>query len=98
MENHPKDRHVLAAAVRCRADYLVTFNLKDFPARAVEKYSVNVVGPPAFLEQLWALDQMRVRERLNKQAADIHVPISHLLDRLAQSVPAFVAEIRRDFD
>ena len=30
MENHPKDRHVLAAAVACHADYVVTFNLKDF--------------------------------------------------------------------
>ena len=28
MTNDPKDRHVLAAAVACRADYLVTFNLK----------------------------------------------------------------------
>jgi hypothetical protein len=26
MENHPKDRHVLAAAVACRADCRVTFN------------------------------------------------------------------------
>jgi len=30
MENHPKDRHVLAAAVACHAEYLVTLNLKDF--------------------------------------------------------------------
>lgn len=27
----PDDRHVLAAAIRCNAQTIVTFNLKDFP-------------------------------------------------------------------
>lgn len=28
----PDDQHFLAAAIRCEADIIVTFNLKDFPA------------------------------------------------------------------
>lgn len=40
LTNHPKDRHVLAAAVACRADYLVTFNLKHFPPRSAATHRV----------------------------------------------------------
>jgi predicted nucleic acid-binding protein len=29
----PNDRHVLAAAIRCNADVIVTFNESDFPLR-----------------------------------------------------------------
>jgi len=31
MTNQEKDRHVLAAAVRARAEVIVTYNTKDFP-------------------------------------------------------------------
>lgn len=31
MTNDPKDRHVLAAAVRANAEVVVTFNIRDFP-------------------------------------------------------------------
>ena len=33
MTNHPKDRHVLAAAVGAGVKLIVTYNLKDFPPR-----------------------------------------------------------------
>jgi len=94
MENHPKDRHVLAAAVACHADYLVTFNLRDFLAAAVEKYCVAVVGPSTFLTQLWSLDKIAVEYRLDEQAAAIGASRADLLDRLANSVPAFVNAVR----
>jgi predicted nucleic acid-binding protein len=37
----PKDRHVLAAAVRAGADTLVTFNITDFPLESVESYGIE---------------------------------------------------------
>jgi predicted nucleic acid-binding protein len=95
MSNHPKDRHVLAAAVACRADYLVTFNLKDFAPQAVNKYMVEVMGPSTFLKHLAGLNRSAVEERLGDQAAAIGVSIDDILDRLAVSVPGFVSSFRK---
>lgn len=33
--NDPKDRHVLAAAIRAKCEVIVTFNLKDFGAESL---------------------------------------------------------------
>ena len=66
MPNHPKDRHVLAAALTCKADYLVTFNLRDFPSAPVE--STAIIGPSTFLKALWQLAPQGVKERLQEQA------------------------------
>jgi len=93
MQNHPKDRHVLAAALACQADYLVTFNLRDFPA--VAGGSTAVVGPSAFLKNLWKLDHSVIADRLQEQADAIGVSMDALLDRLARSVPAFVELARK---
>jgi hypothetical protein len=91
MKNHPKDRHVLAAAVACSADYVVTFNLKDFPSRAADKYKIAVIGPSTFLKQLFDIDRAVVEERLGHQAAAIGISVNDLLDRLAASVPGFIS-------
>lgn len=34
------DGHVIAAAIKCRADVIVTDNLKDFPARILDCYGI----------------------------------------------------------
>ena len=52
MRNDPKDRHVLAAAVRGAAEVIVTFNLKDFPAGSVANFDLEVIHPDAFLLDL----------------------------------------------
>lgn len=49
MTNDPKDRHVLAAAVRASASAIVTFNLDDFPHSSTEPYDLEVLHPDEFL-------------------------------------------------
>ncbi len=56
----PDDRHVVAAAIRCKADVIVTFNLKDFPAQALSAFAVEAVHPDEFIADLVDLDQAAV--------------------------------------
>src|SRR3954465_4659839 len=48
----PDDRHVLAAALACVADVIVTFNTKDFPPSALAPFGVTAVTPDAFVGML----------------------------------------------
>jgi predicted nucleic acid-binding protein len=43
------DRHVLAAAIHCRANVIVTLNLGDFPAQALGKFSIEAQHPDDFV-------------------------------------------------
>jgi len=45
----PDDRHVLAAAICCGADAIVTFNLKDFPKDKLAHYGIEVIHPDDFI-------------------------------------------------
>jgi hypothetical protein len=40
---------VLAAAIVARADVIVTYNLKDFPATILEQYGIEAQHPDEFL-------------------------------------------------
>ena len=91
MTNQPKDRRVLAAAVRARAEIIVTYNRRDFPAAALAPYSISVQGPSTFLKNLYELDREAVWQTLEEQAGAIGKPMSYLLERLRVNVPGFVA-------
>lgn len=96
---HPKDRHVLAAAVRAKADVLVTFNLRDFPEHSLEPFDVEVVHPDDFL-----LDQLdlfpglvtRVLAELVEDYDDPPETMEDVLDALRRAgVPRFAEDVRR---
>jgi hypothetical protein len=46
------DRHVLAAALACVADVIVTFNTTDFPPATLRPFYVVAVEPDTFVYQL----------------------------------------------
>jgi hypothetical protein len=69
MENQAKDRHVLAAAVRGRAELIVTENVRDFPAAVTAVYDIDVVDQDGFLLDQWDLDSVAVRRALTRQVS-----------------------------
>ena len=50
------DRHILAAAVACRADVIVTFNLKDFPSGVLAPFRIEAQHPDTFIRHALDLD------------------------------------------
>jgi hypothetical protein len=96
MTNHPKDRHVLAAAAHGGAATIVTYNLKDFPVSSVTPYSITVQGPSTVLTNLYQIAPSVVMQTLETQAAAIGQPLQYLLSRLRINVPTFVTLIDRD--
>lgn len=69
----PGDRHVLAAAIKARADVIVTNNLRDFPIAILGRYGIEAQSPDDFIANLLDLNAgsvvaavKQVRQRLKK--------------------------------
>ena len=45
----PDDRHVLAAAIHCNAQMIVTNNMKDFPADVFAQFDIEAQSADTFL-------------------------------------------------
>ena len=89
-ENHPKDRHVLAAAIHCGAEAIVTYNQRDFPAPTVEPWGIEIQGPSTFLRNLYDIAPSVVLDKLCQQARALGRTLPEQLAVLRKAVPAFV--------
>lgn len=95
----PDDRHVLAAAIAGHADAIVTFNLKDFPADALDAHQIEAIHPDDFVlnqlelrpyEALAAVKKMRARLNRPPQTA------AELIATLERSgLPASATHLRQ---
>lgn len=97
LTNQEKDRHVLAAAVHARADFVVTDNIKDFPPSSWRAYSLNVMPADDFLclclaenddvdLAVWLVAE-RYMQRGHVESYDV------LLSRVFKSAPKFAARL-----
>lgn len=68
------DRHVVAAAIKCGADLIVTYNLKDFPSEELKRFNLEVQHPDEFIVNQIDLDVAKVCEALRSQRAALINP------------------------
>ncbi|CAB3833231.1 MULTISPECIES: PIN domain-containing protein [Achromobacter] len=70
----PDDRHVLAAAIRCGASVIVTFNERDFPQEMLAPYGIESQHPDEFVGNLLDLDAAAVVAAAQHQRAQLKNP------------------------
>jgi len=68
------DRHVLAAAIHCVAQAIVTFNLRDFPQEALASYDIKALHPDDFILKLLKRNATSVISAAKRQRAQLVNP------------------------
>ena len=70
----PDDRHVLAAAIKCGADLILTFKLDDLPEHALASYGLGACHPDLFLVDQLNLDAQWVCTAMRQHRASLKNP------------------------
>jgi hypothetical protein len=79
----PDDRHVLAAAIKARAQVIVTHNLKDFPPAALEAWDMEAKSADDFILDQIDLGREAVYSAVQRIADSRQNPPATFTDVLA---------------
>lgn len=96
--NDPKDHHVLACAVQCQAELILTFNLRDFPPESLHPWKIEAKHPQDYLLTLYALDQAAVLHKLEQIAHRHGYALEDHLINLGQFLPSFASRVLESLD
>lgn len=97
-KNDPKDRHVLAAAIHSKAELILTFNLRDFPAAELDRWNVTAIHPQDYLLTLYEIEPVIVLHQLEEIAHRRKVKLEdHLID-LGKFLPTLSQRIWEDLN
>lgn len=69
------DVHVLETAIASEASVIVTFNLKDFPAKVLSPLKLTAIHPDLFCYELMKRNQRIAREVFHSQVHDLRRPV-----------------------
>jgi predicted nucleic acid-binding protein len=93
------DRHVLAAAMKCGAELIVTCNLKDFPSEILDQYGIEAIHPDDFIVDLLDLDASLCLQTIGEMRASLKNPSKtqeeFLETLLKQQLPQTVSWLER---
>ena len=96
------DRHVLAAAIQCGAQHIVTDNLADFPANRLEPYDIEAIDADEFLSRTFDLYHAEALAVLRQLRAHYNNPAykppEFVLDLTAKGLPKLAARVRQSQD
>lgn len=68
------DRHVLAAAIRAKAEIIVTLNHKDFPQVVLNTFDIEALHPDDFISDLFDLNHALALEAVRRQRQSLRHP------------------------
>jgi hypothetical protein len=91
-----KDRHVVAAALKCPCPLILTFNLRHFRAEQLEPLGLRASHPDDYLVILYELDPRRVAASLGEMAGRHKMEMEDLLIRLGRVIPKFASRALDD--
>lgn len=92
------DRHVLAAAIKCDAQHIITDNLKDFPNETLEPLGIEAISADEFLYrtfELYDTEALKVmRDLRNTYNNPSFSPPEFIMDLTAKGLPKLAASLR----
>lgn len=91
--NQDKDRHVLASAIKAKAEMIVTMNVRDFPENALKSWDVTVCHPGDYLITLYTMNEGVVVSKLDAIARRRNRTLEETLARLKSTVPQFAEHV-----
>jgi len=93
----PDDNHVLAAAIQCGAQHIVTQNLKDFPAGHLEPYDIEAIGADEFLARTFELYRTEalivLRDLRRAYTRPPFTPSEFVFDLTAKGMPKLASHL-----
>ena len=95
----PNDRHVLAAAIKCSAGVVVTYNLKDFPNETLVLHGMEAQHPDEFIAHLLDLNRGAVCSAVRDHRASLQNPprtVDQLFDTYLRAELVTTVECLRD--